>query len=363
MTVIADLLAAPRSFSRTDAGGGRIFYRQLEAIRNRLGGDFDYPAAAAAGNEVQSIATYVHASSGNIKLVFTLFGGVTFTTANIAYNGNAAAILSAINTAATSASVPNWTNGDIAVSGGDLTTAAVTLTFSGASVAGKNHGLTTIDATGLVYTGGTAVLGAVSTTTGGDGSHNEVQQILQFANTVNGGHYTITLNLAGHSPITTASILFSASTATVTTAINTAVTAASYALWTNGDIAVSGAALTAGTMIFTYQGTSVTHADHGPLTITDVDLTATVTGTSGTITTTTAGGGSRPGWALLNKLGIVTSTIPEQGSDPAGVTVGMQAGSFPYQLDDETVRAVVLEASLGDGNTAVYTTLTRALGL
>lgn len=126
-------------------------------------GDTDMPANLQAINEVQSIAKYTGTvTAGTIKITITLASGLSFQTAAIVYNAAAATILAAINTAATGV-VPGWTNGDIAVAGGDLTTAAVTLTFSGASVAGQNIGLTVVD--GSALTGGTA--GAVTVTTEG----------------------------------------------------------------------------------------------------------------------------------------------------------------------------------------------------
>ena len=56
-------------------------------------------------------------TGGTYTLTFTMpTTGETFTTAAIAYNATAATIEGAIDTAATSASITDWTNGDISVS-------------------------------------------------------------------------------------------------------------------------------------------------------------------------------------------------------------------------------------------------------
>jgi hypothetical protein len=167
MGVYADFLASARSIDTGGHDGIRIagdkaIVRQIRALMAAV--DPAYPSGFEARNEVQSIAIFGGSpSGGTFTLSFTLKGGTTFTTAGIAHNANAATIQGAINTAATAASVPGWANGDIVVTGGPLTTTPITLTYSGASVASKNHGAVSINAAGV--TGGTA--GAVSTTTHG----------------------------------------------------------------------------------------------------------------------------------------------------------------------------------------------------
>jgi len=125
------------------------------------------PALAAEVDEVQSIAIYVPTvSGGTFTLTISLLGLSPFTTANIAFDATAATIEAAIDTAAGIAAVPGFSAGDIAVTGGDLVTTPVVLTFSGNSVDGQNHGLTTID--GALLTGGGSA-GAITTTTNGSG--------------------------------------------------------------------------------------------------------------------------------------------------------------------------------------------------
>jgi hypothetical protein len=77
-------------------------------------------------------------TAGNYTVTVTLADGTTFTTADIAFDANAAAIQSAIDTAALAA-VTDYAAGDIAVTSGPLTTTAATLTFSGSSVSGEAH--------------------------------------------------------------------------------------------------------------------------------------------------------------------------------------------------------------------------------
>ena len=120
--------------------------------------------AFTEANEVQTISQYAApASSGNITITVNLNGEDAFTTANVAWDANAAAVEGAIDTAATTAAVTDWVNGDINVAlttnlnGGDAT-----LTFNGTSVMFKNHGQTTTANVNLDTTPG-----ATDTTTPG----------------------------------------------------------------------------------------------------------------------------------------------------------------------------------------------------
>lgn len=126
-------------------------------------GDLAYAAAYDAKNEVQSLSANDH-TGGTFTLAFTLRSGETFTTAAIAYNATAGTIETAIDVAATAASVAGWTNGDISVSGGAANANPVVFTFDGTSVAGQNHGLIVND--GTLLTGG-ADDGTVTVTTNG----------------------------------------------------------------------------------------------------------------------------------------------------------------------------------------------------
>lgn len=124
-------------------------YNELKRQYQRA--DRPYPSNVATRNEVQSLSANDH-TGGTFTLAFTLESGETFTTAGIAYNANAATIEGAIDTAATAASIADWTNGDISVSGGAANANPVVFTFDGDSVAGTNPALIVNDGTSL--TGG-----------------------------------------------------------------------------------------------------------------------------------------------------------------------------------------------------------------
>ncbi len=170
MGIYSDLLSGAKTIDtglndddELKVSGDKVATRQidkLKALRDR-----DYPADFGEADEVQSIAIYEDTvDGGNFTLTISLKDLPAFTTANIAHDANAATIEGAIDTAAAAASVPDYVAGDIAVTGGPLTTTPVVLTFSGDSVDGQNHGLTVI--TDVDLTGGGSP-GAVSTTTNG----------------------------------------------------------------------------------------------------------------------------------------------------------------------------------------------------
>ena len=169
MGIYTDFLA---NATTVDTGGDdgisigvdKVVTKAIESLQ-AMQGDRDYPAAYDAIDEVQSIAVYSGTvSGGTFTLTISLFGLDPFTTAAIAFDADAATIEAAIDTAAAAASVPNFVAGDIAVTGGDLGSAPVVLTYSGDSVAGANHDEVVIDGTSLTG-GGTA--GDESVTTEG----------------------------------------------------------------------------------------------------------------------------------------------------------------------------------------------------
>ncbi len=129
MGVLADLLASSASFSTDDAADSSIM-RFLKS--NPI--DPALPTNKAATNAVVTV-TANGETAGNFKLTITVGLNAPVTTGNIAYNANAAAVESAIDTAC--AGIPGWTNSDISAacaSTADL--ADVILTFDGTSVAG-----------------------------------------------------------------------------------------------------------------------------------------------------------------------------------------------------------------------------------
>lgn len=138
--LVADPSASQATLEAADASQSKKWPRDSD--------DF----APDTPSTVQAIKAWDTApSSGTFTLTITLADSTSFTTSAIAHDAVAAAIESAIDTAA--ASVPGWTAGDIAVTGGPLASADVTLTFSGDSVAGESHNerpVITPDATFLI---------------------------------------------------------------------------------------------------------------------------------------------------------------------------------------------------------------------
>jgi len=160
MTLIDDM-KTNNIINETDVGNGKVATRYFEML------DVQAPdsllAAYTAVDAVHTIAADLDISAGNFTITVTLRNGETFTTGSIAFDDAAAAIETAIDSAATSASITGWTNGDITVSGGDIATADVVLTFDGDSVSGTRHPVTTVADVDLAD----GNVGAVDITTGG----------------------------------------------------------------------------------------------------------------------------------------------------------------------------------------------------
>jgi hypothetical protein len=159
MTVYAELLAQAKTFKASDPLG--------QFLTSEITKGVDPVSSQLAVNTVHDISqdlfSFDH-TGGDFTLTFNLRSGETFTTAAVAFNAVAATIETAIDSAATTASIVGWTNGDITVSGTDLQTTDITMTFDGASVAGLAHGATTmVDS----RTGGTSGVPAVAQTTRG----------------------------------------------------------------------------------------------------------------------------------------------------------------------------------------------------
>lgn len=192
----------------------------------------------------------------------------------------------------------------------------------------------------------------------GYGSVNEVQAIAKFGGTPSGGTFTLTVTLKSAETFTTAGIAYDANAATIQAAIDTA--AASVSGWANGDIVVGGGPLSTTPITLTYSGTSVAAQNHAPVSINAGSVTG---GTAGAVTTTTDGQGARTAWAALKVFSIITSSPPAQGDDVTSVTIGSERGSFPFKLNNDTVRALIEEAAFDDNNGQVQTYLLDALGI
>lgn len=161
MGVYTDLLANAKSWDSTTnaVATDRVITMELERFRDRQG-DMAYPSGYDEADEVQEVGTYNGVvSSGNFSL--TLLG---LTTANIAYDADAAAIEGAIDTVATG-NVTDWVNGDVSVAlVGDLTANAATLIYSGNSVDATNQPLVVMTDVDL---GGGGTVGNMATVTNG----------------------------------------------------------------------------------------------------------------------------------------------------------------------------------------------------
>jgi len=167
MGMFSDLIASSEAIdtSHPVVAMDRTALKELTLLQTKR--DATIPTAYAARNEVQSMAANA-SSSGNFTLTVLLQNGETFTTASLAYNASAATIEGAIDTAATSASITGWTNGDISVSGGNANSDATVFTFDGDSVTNQNHA--TIVATDVDLDDSTP--GVITVTTEGQPDRN-----------------------------------------------------------------------------------------------------------------------------------------------------------------------------------------------
>jgi len=120
---------------------------------------------AMATDEVQTVVQYGRAPTGGTYTLWISDGTTSFTTADIAFNAAAAVIETAIDVAATAATYPAFTNGDITVAevggvAGVSDGGGVTLTYDGASVTNTNFETTIINGaslTGTTITGGSTL--------------------------------------------------------------------------------------------------------------------------------------------------------------------------------------------------------------
>jgi hypothetical protein len=152
MGVYSELLD---SISTSAEGKMRLIRRSLKQFRSAQG-DIPFESAFAAKDAQHQIPVYIDTvSGGTFDLAFVLWSGETFICTEIAYDADAATIEAAVDSAATAANITGWTNGDISVSGGPLTVAALTFDYSGDSVKELNHFQIGTDGTNL--TGGGSI--------------------------------------------------------------------------------------------------------------------------------------------------------------------------------------------------------------
>lgn len=153
MGVYTDFLSHTTVVDKTEpqVALDRIAYNELVRLRDSF--DPETPAGFEARDEVQTVGQYTDTvTGGNFTLTIVDPDGTQITTANIAHDADAATIETAIDTAC-NGTITGWSDGDISVSGGDLTAADVKLTFSGNSVTQQNFGLTVATDVDLVGDG------------------------------------------------------------------------------------------------------------------------------------------------------------------------------------------------------------------
>lgn len=307
----------------------------------------------AAVDEIQSLAEFPTATTAGVYTInLNLAGPIQANTANIAYDADAATIETAIDTVCTG-NVGGWTNGDITVAGGPLSSGAVTLTFDGDSIDELDHNATVVYDVNLTSANR---VGAVTTSPQGDAAVDEIHSIAVFPVTVTSGNYTLTINVAGEAAVTTANIVFSGNAATIEGIVDTA--CAGFGGWVNGDITVSGGPLSANAVVLTFDGSSVDQANHTETIINDVDLKG---GTPATPAVSTSGQTARRALAALAAVGAITSSPPPQGTTSGIVAVSRVANS---QLPaPATLKALALQAAIDDDTDGLYTELMAKMGL
>ena len=183
---------------------------------------------------------------------------------------------------------------------------------------------------------------------------DEVQSLSVATQT--SGNMTLEFTLASGETFTTGSLLFNAAAATVETAIDSAATTASVVGWTNGDISVSGGAVNANPVVFTFDGTSVTGLKHSTIVVADVDGAG---GAWGAVTVTTNGQEKRSAWAVMNLISVV-SAIPVQGTI-LPLTVNGEQGSMHLNPNADVLIALAGQAAIDDGSDAVKTAILDGL--
>lgn len=262
--------------------------------------------SGTASNAVHVIATdATNHTGGNFTLTVLLKDSQTFTTAAIAHNANAAAIVAIIDTAA--ASITGWTNGDIAVTASltDLQGGTMTLTFSGSSVSGEpSHTLTTmVDS----RTGGVSPSPVISNTTVG---MQAAIDIAAFAVTPGG--------------------------------------------WNPGDIVVTGTSVNTGPLTFTYAD----KLQHNVPVLVDVDGAG---GSWGATSITTPGQTERAALAVLLNYGIITGSVADQNAANSRGTGFTKGNPALNRMPAHIVKALMAEAAAEDDNNSTYHAIEEAL--
>lgn len=161
MGIFTDFISNAKTF----ASGDRLA-EYIAAMRTKMGDLVD--TSGDAKNEVNSIAHDATVDGGTFTLGFNLNdGSAVFTTAAIAFGASAATIQAAINTA----SPASIADDAIVVTGGNIATADVVLTYSGATVSGRNQP-TVVVGNSLTASAVAVAAPAVTVTANGGGSRS-----------------------------------------------------------------------------------------------------------------------------------------------------------------------------------------------
>jgi hypothetical protein len=192
-------------------------------------------------------------------------------------------------------------------------------------------------------------------------SQTEVQSIAIHEDGVDGGTFTLTFTLHSGVSFTTAAIAFGANAATIQAAIDTAALP-KVPGFTAADIACTGGPLTTTPLVITFSGASVASQNHG-LTVIDGALLTDggVPEDPGEVTQTTAGQPLRTAYSALIVLGILSAPAPAHGAT-ADIVVQNARGSFPHNIDEATVRAIVNQVVVEESSEAIGTAILTALG-
>ncbi len=177
-----------------------------------------------------------------------------------------------------------------------------------------------------------------------------------------GGTFDLTLRLVKNGVTYTAvaaDLAHNINAATLTTAIDVAVTAAAYPGWVNGHIVVTASStnLQGGTITLTYSGASVSGQGHG--TVTMVDERTGGTSPSPTITVTSLGNAAREAMAILLATSTVIGAVPAAGANPSW-TAGQR--SLGRMLSLDTIKALARDAAIADNNPTFYSTVGDIFG-
>ena len=322
-------------------------------------------------DEVQTLAQYdTNFTSGNMEVVFDLGNTAqAFKAVTVAYNSTASQLEARIDTGAVSsglATLIGWSPGDIVVTGGPLTVADFTLTYSGDSVKLVNHGLAVVNE--VTMAGGSLDNPPVLTVSNGEaagGAADEVQCIAPYAENFSSGEFTLTIKLSNASEFTTVGIAFDATAATIETAIDVAATAASLGIgWTNGDISVSNGPLTSAGILLTYDGDSVDDLSHNQAVINVNTLSGGDLASPAEVTLSGGSENDRDAWAALIAMGIaVESDVPSLGDDTVPFMAASNLGNNSSYPSETTIRALAAEAAIADGNDTAETEVLAATRL